>query len=251
MEIANTTVIIIMEIEQVRASIKILFTTLFVLFLGMQNLKAATVTMNVSGSLIDTNFSGTSIGDGFSGSFTYDSDSGMAYASANYFGINFYSFNGGTYGSVGNVGSLAYSTLDLVDVYIADNFPSTNFGYFSDIEPTLSSLVPAGNYDIFAVNAYDSGVYDINGVPVGSGVDAWAILVGNENFFSGSTLVASPNDLLTNPNLIGGLFFLDEYAGGVLTGSAAGEISPVPVPAAVWLFVSGLMALFGISRKHK
>ena len=40
------------------------------------------------------------------------------------------------------------------------------------------------------------------------------------------------------------------YHSAAFTISANGEFSPVPIPAAVWLFVSGLIGLIGMARRN-
>lgn len=57
-------------------------------------------------------------------------------------------------------------------------------------------------------------------------------------------------------------YMLIEFTGGAFTGqlsfsqdtdnlSISGDIEPVPLPAAVWLFGSGLVGLFGLSRRKR
>ncbi|MEN8803363.1 MAG: hypothetical protein ABF297_15445 [Thiogranum sp.] len=46
-------------------------------------------------------------------------------------------------------------------------------------------------------------------------------------------------------------FILEEDADGLDIYSAGGQINPVPVPAAVYLFASGLLGLIGVSRRRK
>jgi len=43
----------------------------------------------------------------------------------------------------------------------------------------------------------------------------------------------------------------DVYIYGILAFTAASSTNPVPVPAAVWLFGSGLLGLVGIARRKK
>jgi hypothetical protein len=100
--------------------------------------------------------------------------------------------------------------------------------------------------------------------PAGHMGGFWAGTVGgalrfnNEHIgFGGGELMsfifADENDTLGNPTLVQAFanaeWMVDPVLGKV---SYAGEMtSPVPVPAAVWLFASGLLGLVGIARRRK
>lgn len=43
--------------------------------------------------------------------------------------------------------------------------------------------------------------------------------------------------------------FGDQYAGSILGSALVREVSAVPIPAAVWLFGSGLLSLVGVARR--
>lgn len=229
---------------------------LLVMLSGFAQVHAVTITtialpetLYMSGSISESTISGINVGDIFDSSFSYDSDTSNAVILGGSLGT-FYSYTDSWYGASGDVGSLWFDSSGSIDAFVADDLPSSSFGL---IDPSLAGIVPDGNYDIFALNSYSSGLFDDADNPVGTGIDVFVMLVGYEGLFSGITPPAFPNDLLSSPELIGGMFFFDQYQDGVMTGYAysLGEFSPVPVPAAVWLFGSGLMGLIAISRRRK
>lgn len=73
------------------------------------------------------------------------------------------------------------------------------------------------------------------------------ILVGNAfTSTDSSNYPFDPNDLLL------ALFFIvEEDSGGNIIFDAVGQLNPVPIPAAVWLFGSGLLGLIGVARRKK
>ena len=50
---------------------------------------------------------------------------------------------------------------------------------------------------------------------------------------------------------IGILLSFDLSAGDTVTFNTRFEVTPVPVPAAIWLFGSGLLGLVGVARRRK
>jgi len=117
----------------------------------------------------------------------------------------------------------------------------------------------SGNNGLFdVVSSYVGDLYcESAGCTTGSGVSSW--LTGDTNpQYSGLVYRAQSGDFLSNPlnstqdnfDIESGLYRMD--IGTVSVGSAlVREVSPVPVPAAVWLFGSGLISLVGFARHKK
>ncbi len=106
------------------------------------------------------------------------------------------------------------------------NFPTigiTGIAVAGGITAELSSVFP----------------YVVGLIPAGSGTELDSILTGEQGDIYDSTSIRtfSANG-----------FFYPAYANGDLIFSA---VAVVPVPAAVWLFASGLLGLVGVARQRR
>ena len=125
----------------------------------------------------------------------------------------------------------------------------TNFGFDLSINqsPTVgvasAGLISAANLLGNTSNLLNSSIYDYGAIGVTAnlvGIDqynvmgAWHYLVDNSTYYA---TVVSPNYVLTDSLTPAGHYLV--------------RTSVVPVPAAVWLFGSGLIGIIGIARRKK
>jgi hypothetical protein len=151
--------------------------------------------------------------------------------------------------------------LEIQDVLAGDtgiNLTSTTF----DIDASVLLIITdGGDIDIpdldFKLNS--TGSYT---APSGSFAGSFAV-------DGGTALSGTFSNLTVFTNSLGGQFFADvTYTGGYMAGALSGgrlegsytgvgmvaklgPVSAVPVPAAVWLFGSGLIGMIGIARRRK
>jgi hypothetical protein len=71
----------------------------------------------------------------------------------------------------------------------------------------------------------------------------------DQNTFTGSTQTSLPPD--PNDVILGLFFIIEEASNGTEIYNALGVLQPVPVPAALWLFGSGLLGLAGVARRGR
>ena len=223
-----------------------LFLVFLMVFLGSGHANAAVVGVSVDGTITNTfgSIPGISIGSGFDATFTYDTNSANADLSDFDPTIGQIDiFSGFPYGSSASVGSNFYSAGNTTTI-ISDNI------FFAEDE--IDVTIPAGTYDMFAIATFAD---DFNWVTE-TGL-AWGVFfVGNTNLFSGSSIsgFSDPLSMLNNPDLITAVFSVGQISGGLDVSEYWGEInnpSPVPVPAAVWLFGSGLLGLLGFIKRKQ
>jgi len=95
-----------------------------------------------------------------------------------------------------------------------------------------------------------SGPGEINGIAFGNfnGIADTVTLVGTLSF-TGLSVGVSPITMATNDLPAGDWYDVDSNLMDVVYGDA--EINVVPVPAAVWLFGTGLLGLIGVARRRK
>jgi len=75
-----------------------------------------------------------------------------------------------------------------------------------------------------------------------------------EYFLAFNLFITNPDDIISNPPTLDSGWFRDPIpfqTGPYTLGLTGVETSIVPVPAAVWLFGSGLLGLIGIARRKK
>ena len=225
---------------------KLFSVILLVIASGFAQLHAATITVNVDGTITNTfgSIPGISMGSGFDATFTYDTNSANAVVSEYDPSIGQMDiFFGSPYVGSATVGGNYYSG-DITGTMISDNI------YFGLDE--IDETIPAGTYDMFAISTFANEFNWDTGTGMG-----WTLaFLGNTNLFSGTSLSAfsDPLSMLDNPNLIMAVFAIGEMSNGIEMSDLWGEISspsPVPVPAAVWLFGSGLIGLIGVAKRSK
>ncbi len=166
-----------------------------------------------------------------------------------------------------------------------DNYNTINMLFSNDtgdsINYSFSSYVPTGSTEWF--NDFDSATYDIGGVTrVYNSTDYGLILdYSGNSYFAIFDYTASYVDPISKISFDGEIYiqnelvaaivygtgneylasdFIIDNGAAVLRGSPDGlpdmtrlevtTVSAVPVPAAVWLFGSGLIGLVGIARRR-
>lgn len=161
--------------------------------------------------------------------------------------------------------------LSLISLMASTSHAATiNFDFTGIVDASLDTQNKPGDQFLFGLAPTDTinvfGSYDDSGLTGGSGILTFAdftdftLNVGTETFLiNANTQLALDNSNLTalnytssdgvfvsiNMNFVG-----DENTDG--SGDFHGhweDTAVVPVPAAVWLFGSGLIALFGFARR--
>ena len=137
-----------------------------------------------------------------------------------------------------------------------------NFNYYMKVEDTTGLTTPLlEDYQIDLYYDFDPaaafslpamGKIDMTAALTGSSLSLWE---DSQNLMfgflatSGGALTA-PTYTPFDPNAIGEYQFAIQVAGGGFNlETVAMEVHTVPVPAAVWLFGSGLIGLAGIARR--
>ena len=210
------------------------------------------------GSLSDT------LGDNYTASFLFDFDENAA-SSVDTDDTNnpletfssIYSFHDGNYGWSASLSSGGSASSDVISVLTADNIVESGFNNdqaFDLIDIWGSSVTPYCPQEILDTK----GFCDETDYNPGSGIEIGLSMGKSIDWFSGNDLPTYIPEL--NQLLGAGLWGL-EFSDGIETGEfsatvdtmtvSSAAISSVPVPAAVWLFGSGLLGLTGIARRKK
>lgn len=140
--------------------------------------------------------------------------------------------NGARFSSGGNS-----TILDTTNAYYG---PDINFETFEFRAGDLSSALQLG----FVYGA--TFLYDTNNVTLTASVRDPVTFEFVEHIYTGSNFSVNLLDL--DPNGFNGFTNTENFTVDTLNISVTG-VSAVPVPAAVWLFGSGLIGLFGFARK--
>lgn len=205
---------------------------------------------------------GISVGSLFSGQFTYG-NSASDVTSPPVFDLQeaFYSFVGSPYSATVSNGASTLTNNQLrMDI---ENDVVMDAGFASLLTALHGGTFTAGSpFDNWNINAWpDNAIIDPPGV-VGDGDPDF--YTGGGTFFSidvtsvDSSLYSGTN-FQAFPPILGGSNYgrfrvVQRDAAGVLLFDATGSLislTAVPVPSAVWLFVSGLLGLVGVARRKK
>jgi hypothetical protein len=118
-----------------------------------------------------------------------------------------------------------------------------NMEQYANLNPTttvVGSVSPGGHQGGYWGGTYGGSLFFNNEHTGFTGTELMSFIYADEtNTLDGSTLVQAFAD---------GQWKIDPTLGKV---SYVGQVSAVPVPAAVWLFGSGLVGLVGIGRRRK
>ncbi|RDH80810.1 MAG: hypothetical protein DIZ80_17465 [endosymbiont of Galathealinum brachiosum] len=143
-------------------------------------------------------------------------------------------------------------TLDIIGTDFLTNVDGggVNISFDSNVLNVLSVSVDENLWD-FGSGGINTGTIDNNVGTVNSiYVNAWSTVSGNFSVASvmfeavgAGTTDLTLSEFAFNPWASGGSLIDHNYVAGSVS------VSAVPVPAAVWLFGSGLIALSGFARK--
>lgn len=138
-----------------------------------------------------------------------------------------------------------------------------NFNFYIDVEGANSATPLLSDYQFNLLYDFDPGVgtafTDLGIIDL----TAWSGLTGATTRFEGSenlvfdwlsnpAYVTVPTFSPFDPDVIGEYqFAIQVSSDGLNVETVAMEVQTVPVPAAVWLFGSGLLGLVGIARRKK
>ena len=118
-------------------------------------------------------------------------------------------------------------------------------------DPSVISFLSFDFEPGFASSPYsrlpDLGVGELTGLAFGSMAGLDSALIGTLTFDSIGNGISSLS--MTESFVGGGFYSFDSFAQEPVFNSA--EVTVVPVPAAVWLFGSGLLGLIGVSTRKK
>ncbi len=213
---------------------------------------AVQVRLDASGFLLQTTIENVNLPYGFgspaplsfSVNFLYETDTSLATAvydeDPNEVG---YDFTGPPYFGSVTIGSSSYTYNDIW-VGIANNL-------FVDGSEAYG-LIPTGTFDGFAIGAHSPGaIYDSEDL-LTTGIEFEFYLFADTSVFSDTdTIPTSPPAVAPSDTLF---LFLDATE-DVTNRFALGRVTSltttvVPVPAAVWLMLSGLIVIFGVNSKR-
>ena len=138
-----------------------------------------------------------------------------------------------------------------------------NFNFFIDVEGADGATPLLSDYQFNLLYDFDPGVgtaFSDLGI---INLTAWSSLAsattrfeGSENllfdWLSNPAFVTVPTYTPFDPDVIGEYqFAIQVSSAGLNVETVAMQVQTVPVPAAVWLFGSGLLGLVGIARRKK
>jgi hypothetical protein len=190
--------------------------------------------------LINTGLSATAVGTGTTSLWSSDSVAGLTNAINSFISgassVSFWVMGKYAEGTDKYVMSdVALTSNTAINSVFDSNLPAyvdtanNDAGFAAATNPWLANIPNTSAIHYTESNLYGNSV--VGGIPLGASAD---FIRSGYGFFSGLTQTT-----LESWNL---------SANGALT---YGAVSAVPVPAAVWLFGSGLMGLVGVARRRK
>lgn len=233
-------------------------------FLGTINVAAAPVTIDITATIDDVtgsyNASGLTIGQSMNGTFIYDTDESNADPGAittpstvpGHEFSSFYEFSAFPYGMSLSVpaisGSFGNSTP--LGVVVNDNLALTS--------GETNGLLADGIYDwieilgstTVGICLQPGGVCAPDEFSPADGEEWTLAIFADSGWFSDGSVIPDNLPATYSALLVG--FEFDEYGaeiGSVFASVNSVTVSAVPVPAAAWLFGSGLLGLIGVARK--
>jgi len=156
------------------------------------------------------------------------------------------------YADASDVGGFLAGGLDLF-------YDSTVLTYNGDFAfdaafPTDLAFSRLGDDCAVTPTANCAGPGEINGIAFGNfnGIaDAGPTLVGSLSFNVLLPLSAPTFLTMADNDLPAGAWYATDGSGPLVVDYGSAEVSAIPVPAAVWLFGSGLLGLVGVARRRK
>jgi hypothetical protein len=233
-------------------------------FLGSHNAAAAPVTIDITATIDDVTgsygSSGLAMGQSMTGTFIYDTDETNADPGAittpstvpGHEFSSFYEFSAFPYGMSLSVPAVSgsFSNTTPLGVVVNDNLALTS--------SETNGLLADGIYDWIeilgsttsSVCLQPGGVCAPNEFLPASGEEWTLALFADSGWFSDGSVI--PDNLpATYSALLVGFEFdaAGTEIGAVFATVNSVTVSAVPVPAAAWLFGSGLLGLLGIARR--
>ena len=156
-----------------------------------------------------------------------------------------------------------------------DSFGANGFAFELDDDGVgVPEAIADGSFNLSALindsGLLASGTLDIGGTVAALGFSSGTLLTGNLNAFGFPNAGGDPLEFLFEVTggdaaglyggvgSIGGIIlsggtgftgdFTTDFSG---SGTAVADVAPIPLPAAVWLFGSGLLGLVGVSRRRR
>ncbi len=152
------------------------------------------------------------------------------------------SIHAASLGSLGNFPPPVSDTRNALTPGAYDDYYT--FFVVSDVtDATISFTLDPSSTGIFQAGAFSIELYDAlfpSGIPIAS------VLSGG-----GQPSVSFLADLTSNTTYTVRTAFSFGINGTGVTANATTSVSAVPIPAAVWLFGSGLIGLIGLARRKK
>lgn len=157
----------------------------------------------------------------------------------------------------------AVAGLTLLNSFLSNVTLASN----STVTGDYGTLTPTGNTTITGITLGGSSFVNLNNLAPNTNLLGFLgisnltgiSIIANEQFVFGDggvlgapciaqcRQVTNALDISFNNGLIGGLL----VNGNIILGHSEAKLSAVPLPAAFWLFGSGLMGLVGVSRRRK
>ncbi|MGD8630785.1 MAG: VPLPA-CTERM sorting domain-containing protein [Gammaproteobacteria bacterium] len=129
------------------------------------------------------------------------------------------------------------------------------------VSPAFSPALKSGSFSYSFDDTDGSGSAGVTGISWDGLIDGSSAmsLTSGDSTCSGTGCSLAFGPISDGPLLhpagvttdIGILLSFDLTAGDTVTFNTLFEVNPVPVPAAVWLFGSGLLGLVGVARRRK
>lgn len=190
------------------------------------HINAATFAFGYSGTVSTSNHSGISVGTSFTGQISYADDLlGSSSGPTVYFPINISLTIGG------ETVNFFTAALGINDGPPGGGAGFENWDYFNFADFGTNPTIVGEELDFFDF----------------SSVDNTGMAIDSENLITSFDVLNS-----TFPRKILRLQFLNTVNGAPMEviGNNV-QLEPVPIPAAVWLFGSGLIGLIGVARRKK
>ena len=125
---------------------------------------------------------------------------------------------------------------------------SNNTALDSTTAGILNAVTGTGNFSVGDI--FDFVDIEGDAMTAGNGrIEIGLSYLLDQNTYSGSSVPTFPLD--PNDIVLALFFIIEEDSGGTEIYNALGVLQPVPVPAAFWLFGSGLLALGGMARRRR
>jgi len=235
------------------------FTAAVPLLLATSVNAAPVQSISVSGQIVADNSFGTlvhHVGRNFNYEATYELDTSKAFNTwINWGDWTVYEIDDG--GVTYQNSACIYDGADIASG-VCDSSNIVSFEFNDNLVENWSSdagFLNLGLADGTALDAIVLGFENLAGFEdpsTGVGTDIWVTLLFEADLFDGY----DPNGLPQSISLDkyvggGGEFEQDDNSGYAQFRVDAVSVSAVPVPAAVWLFGSGLLGLVGVARRKK